>query len=258
MAAYTVGNVLQIITLFFWFAALIMLALSSVSIDYPPYEAKVDKIISNPADITACENEAQLGDTSCVTDFYTSRAWKTWQWWVLYFTLAWMLVETFFVVIYLMLQKRGWTWFLLLPFLVIGIVWLIVVIIQTTVYWVDCESYSACTNARFEYDFTGEVDHHVADWWVVHMVAYYVLLLCHIALFFFSISTQACLSRAVGGRETGLDPLFTPGDRAAVDRANSVEQRGLIAGSVDSSPASSVDPLPASVRASLSGHVKNV
>ena len=255
MAAYTWGNALQIVTLFFWFAALIMLALSSVSIDYPPYEAKVDKIVNNPGDITACENEALLGDTSCVTDFYTSRAWKTWQWWVLYFTLVWTLLETFFVVLYLMLQKRGWAWFLMVPFLALGTVWLVTVIIQTTVYWVNCEDYSACTNARFEYDFTGEVKHHVADWWIVHMVAYYVLFLCHIALFFLSIATQACLSRAVNGRETGLDPLFTPEDRKTVDRANSASQSGLINSSVD---ADGADPLPADVRASLRSHVKDV
>lgn len=239
MAAYTWGNVLQVITVFFWFTALIMLALSSVSIDYPPYEAKVDKIINNPADIAACEAEAQLGNTGCVDDFYTSRAWLTWKWWVLYFTLVWALVETFFVVLYLLFQKRGWTWFLMIPFLVIGFVWLIVVIIQMTVYWVNCEDCSACTNARFEYDFTGEVKQKTDDWWIVHNVALYVLVLCHIALFFFSIATQACLSRAVGGRETGLNPLFTDEDAEIINRANQ-----SVNASINTTPAAAYEWVP--------------
>lgn len=237
MAAYTVGNALQIFTLTVWFPALIMLAVSSLSLDYPAYEVKLEKILNNPAEITACENEAQLGDTSCVPEFYTNRAWKTLVWWVLFFPLVWMLAELFFVVLYLLFQKYGWTWFLMVAFLSLGALVLVLAIIFCTVYWVNCEDYSACTNARFEYDFTGEVKHRVAHFWVVHQVALYVLLLCHIALFFDSIGTQACLSRAVHGRETGLDPLFTPADRAAVDAANSSsDRRSLIGSSVDQKP----------------------
>lgn len=226
-AAYNWGNILQVVVLFLWCAGFVLVVFSDVALDYPAYEARVDRIINNPGDVAACQAAADLGDTSCVHDFYIDRAWSTVQWWVLYGPALWWIVETFFIAVYLMFQKYGWTWFLMIPFVGVGMVIFITAAVWGIVMWVNCGHYSACSNARFVYDFTGNVKKDVATYWIVHNVGIYVLVLLHVAWVLASIATQACLSRSVNGRDTGLDPLFTESDAEAINRANDRVESGI-------------------------------
>lgn len=224
MALSTWGRILQVAIVFFWSLALIMLALSSVSLDYPAYEVKLDRILANPADVAACEAEVALGNTGCVKDFYTSRAWKTLQWWVLYFTLPLMLFITIFVVIYLTFE-RGFWFFLMVIFLFIGLVWLIIAIIVQTIYWVNCKDYSACSIARYTYGEAFGVTSSSTDaWWIVHNVACYLLVICTGALFIGSIVAQWCFGRDEyeANRPTGIERLFAKGDTRTVAAYNDI------------------------------------
>lgn len=228
MAAYTWGNLLQLLAVTVWFCGLLMISLSTPALDYPSHNAKIDYIVNNPGAVTACEAAAIGGNSSCVTDdLYTSRAWKPWEWYVLYFTLPLALVVTFFTVVYLLFQKYGFFWFLAAAFWAGLFIWLLVVVIFTTIYWINCKDYTACSNARFVYadllGFGGEVSHSTANWWIVHLVGHYVLFLSLVALVVATIATQCCLSFAANGRDYGLDPLFTSKDKQRLLEANRVD-----------------------------------
>lgn len=217
---YTIGNILQILTVTFMITGTILVYLASISVDYPAYKQRCNKIIANPGLVTDCENEAALGDVSCVDDFYKAQGWLTLPWWILYFTVAWMLVALIPILIYMITQRHGWTWWLMLPFLILGVVWLVFCIVYCTIYWVNCEDHTFCSKARYNFDFTGEVQKSTDPWWIVFNVGLYVLLLGHFGLFFMSIGTQACLSRAVHGRDSGLHALFTEEDYETVQASN--------------------------------------
>lgn len=221
MAAYNWGDALQMATVFAFFLAVIVFFASVASIDYPPYEARTNKLVSDPAAVAACETAAAAGDKGCIKHFYIHRAWgNDFEWWVYHFTEIVILIELFFIVLYLRWQKYGIFWFLMLFVLTLGFIWLAIVIIMTSVYWSKCEDHSACSNALFTYDFTETVEVHVATAWVFMNVALYVILFLHLLLVLFSLLTQACLSRAVGGRETGLNALFTRKDGERVNEEN--------------------------------------
>ena len=223
MAGYTWADLGQMLVVTVWVLAAVLNYALTVSLDNPAYSVKCNKIISNPADVTACDGEAALGQTGCVKDFYRHDAWKTFEWWVYKFTPIVSFIELFAILIYLRWQKYGATWFLMVIVLALGLAWFVFAIIATTIFWIDCKSHDACSNARYNFDFTGDVKQHVANVWIAMCVTLYVIALLHLALFVASIITQACLSRAVGGRETGLNPLFTEEDSAAINRANNID-----------------------------------
>ncbi len=245
MAAYTWSNIFQGIVVCFWFAGLLLLTISGPKLNYCSYEDDTEKLLTDDAARTACEAEAAAGDTDCVKDFYKNRGWKTYAWFVLYFTLTWLILETFFMALYLMLQRYGIMWFVLMFFMVLGFIWLTIVIVTTTVYWVDCEKYQFCANAKFVFDFTDEVKQKTAWAWIVHNTAFYLLWLAHIFFFIASIINQALLSRAVA-ESTGferadfLNPLFGKEDRRRIREANAQE----VGGSLDGAPRQAPESAP--------------
>ena len=217
---YAIGNVIQIIIMAFFFISLIMLSVSGPALNLPAYELKCKKIIDDPAAVTACENAAALGNNGCVNDYIDEDAWVTWPWFVVYFTITLLIAETFFVMLYLMFQKYGITWFIMVFWMIIVGIWLVIVIIQLIIWWVECGSNDLCPSPKYSFDFTGTVNTGTSAYWIVFNVAVYIIALAHIALFFASIGTQACLSRSVSGREDGLDPLFTKEDKQEIREAN--------------------------------------
>lgn len=242
MAAYTWTNVLQVIVVAFWFAALLMWTVSTPALDYCAYEDDTEKLLTDDAARTACEAEIAMGNTGCIKDFYRSRAWKTWKWYVLYFTVTWVVFETFWIALYLMFQYMGITWFVMAIPLVLGFIWLTVVVIVTAIWWVDCDKYAFCSNAKFVYDWTDTVKQGTAWAWIVHMVALYVMWFAHLAFFIVSIANQACLSRAVAESATFeradfLNPLFKPQDRRRIREANAMTDGGALIGASVNTPA---------------------
>jgi hypothetical protein len=227
MAAYTWGDIVQQFIVLIWFITLALQLGSAFSLDYPPYSARVDKIVSDPAGVAACQAQVALGNLGCLSEYYTSRAWTTFEWWIYYFTPILMVAGTFFVALYLRWQKYGAFWFIMVIALGLAFVWLIIAIIVTSVYWANCGDHTACSRARYVYSLGVSISVGVADAWIIFCVMLYIQLLCIIALFFVSIATQACLSRAVGGRDTGLDPLFTEEDARAVRKGNESIEAGI-------------------------------
>lgn len=217
---YAIGNVVQVITVFFIFIGMILIGVAAPALNYPAYEQKINKIINDPTLITNCQAEAALGDNSCVNKLINTHAWSTWEWFVFYFTLPLLLTALFFTVIYLMYQKYGFTWFIMVFWMVVVGVWLVIIIIQLVVWWMDCKSFEPCSTAKYDFDFTGTVKHATSPYWIVFNVGVYVVTLGGIVLLFASIGTQACLSRAVTGRDDALDPLFTEEDKRAIASAN--------------------------------------
>ena len=216
MALNTWARILLAFLALLWILGLTLIALSTPAIDYPAYEARVDKILSNPADIAACEDAAVIdGKTSCVKDFYVSRAYQNFEWFVLYFTLPVLIFFTFPVILYLIFE-RGFWFIVMTLFLALAFVWIIIVIIVTTTYWINCSKHSACSNALYTYDFTGVVKQTTADWWIVHMVGHYLVFFSIIFLFIGGIAAQACFSRSIYDTSpvSGAEVLFSKGDQA--------------------------------------------
>lgn len=226
MAAYTWTNLLQVLCVIVWYLALTMHSVAVPAIDYPAYNAKTDFIVNNPGDVAACEADTLLGQTSCVSDLYTSRAWRTFEWYVIYGIMPLAQLVTLITVIYLMFQRYGLLWFVAAAAWVVMAVALVGDIIVTSIYWANCKDHTACANARFVYadmlGFGSNVHQSTASFWIVLMVSTYTMLLCVIALFLSSILTQCCLSFAVDGRELGLDPLLTREDKRRLHEANNI------------------------------------
>lgn len=254
MAVYHWTNIGQIIVVLFWFLALLLWTISGPKLDYCAYEDDTEELLTNDAARIACEAEAALGNKGCVKDFYVSRGWKTFEWYVLYFPITIAVLELFFVAMYLMFQHYGITWFLMVIPLALGFVWLTVAIVATAIYWTDCAKHDFCSNAKFAYDFTDTVSQKTAWAWIVHMVALYVMWLAHLGFFVVSIANQAALSRAVAESVTHeradfLNPLFKPNDRKRIREANAMGSGSdslistSIGSSTSSSPARSLGPM---------------
>lgn len=145
------------------------LIVAAVSLNKPAVVANANTLL-NSTEVTDCQDEVNLGDKSCLKDFYSVKRWRSLQWYILYLLPCIAPIALGFMIWWMYYNDSR------LLFWIMTIAWFILVAWAWTTlgfdiwYIIDCKSYSFCANFEWTFAPIVGVKYKGPDWaFILHL-----------------------------------------------------------------------------------------
>jgi hypothetical protein len=178
----TIASACVVIAVWAFLLGAIALAISSVSLNYCALEPRLD-FYTNTTETGDCQDEVLLGHQSCIDDAYRVNRFSGLTWFILHGILPLGLLTVAAMVPMLMWNAERIFWWLMAICVVTFFVASSMVNVMLAIWWANCKSHGFCVQARYYFDFTGEVSFRGADpWWIVHCCGNFLMWIASAAI----------------------------------------------------------------------------
>jgi hypothetical protein len=172
----TIASFCVVLTVWAFLLGAITLAISSVAINHPAFEPRLD-FYTNSTETSECQDEVLLGHYSCIDDAYKVNRFDWPTWFVLFGILPLGLLAVASLVPVLVWNAERFFWWIMFVCVVTFFVMCCIVCVMLSIWWAHCKNHSFCVMPRYNFDFTGEVSFRGADvWFILHCCGHFLML----------------------------------------------------------------------------------